>query len=145
MIGVLDYQTSSIPQPGFRCPRVVFPILLTFAHVNLCWQISRLILPSVCADAARPDTAWTAAAWMPAAAIMHNFGFLAGVLVLLASSSCAGWVLYDYLRRRAAQLPEAAGTLAWRLWVLALLWGAWLPIHGDFSFVWQFRQWAVYG
>ena len=145
MAVVLDYHPCPSPHlaRAWVPPRIVLPLLLIFAHVNLCWQISCLILRSMSGNDPPVSILWCPAIWLPGAAVMGTLGAGPGLLVVVLASAGAGWLLFDVLTRFLAREKAPGGTFAWRFWTLAFLWCAWLPVPGDWSFVGQFRLWAI--
>lgn len=144
---VLDYQRH--PDPSRRrillSPQVVLPVVLAALHIHLSWQINRVMLIGLCGGDLRTAPRWCSAAWTPGAALMGRLGPGLGVVVLLAGSALAGWMLCQLLGCLAARTPRPGGAFGWRYAATLLLWAGWLPVPGDWSFVAQFREWAVFG
>ncbi len=97
MTQVLEY---AHPRVGGRPNAIPAPItltLLTYAHLNLCWQISRLMLVPVCERLGHQFFAWTPVGWLPGSVATLVGGPGLGAAVMFFMSLFAGRIMQGVL------------------------------------------------
>ena len=137
---VLPYFTGNLATPRLL-PVVIFPILLTFAHINLCWQLSQIMIEPICGAARLDFPVWTPAAWIPGTFLAH-YNLAAGLLVMLLPSILAGAFLWSVIVRLLSG-GSASGFASWRCAALLLLWACWIPLPAMDSVAFLFTRWAI--
>jgi hypothetical protein len=147
---VLEYATGDETTPTGWIPPAALPVLLIYAHVNLCWQTSRLMLDPVCKQMGTHFSAWTPVAWLPGCAVTLWAGTGWGTAVMFLMSVLSGQLLYAVISRYCLgnQLLDAKARLAvalrdWRVWTAALLWLGWVQVPSMLAFICQFEIWAT--
>lgn len=119
-------------------------ILLTYAHINLCWQISRAMLLATCGHLYPNFTAWTPLAWLPGCAVTLWLGQAAGWVLMFGVSVIAGRMMRDLLARNRDEISSFETLVRdWRTWVTGALWLMWVPVPAVYAFVYQFAAWAT--
>jgi hypothetical protein len=124
-----------------RIPPAIFPILLTFAHINLCWQLSQTMISRICWAERLDFSVWAPAAWIPGSVIAGHAGIL-GLLAMLLPSILAGGLLWNVITRYCGGIRPVFGAASWRFGALVLLWACWLPIPAPYSVACLFSNWA---
>jgi hypothetical protein len=142
---VLEYAGEGVePRDPLLSPFMV-QLLLAYAHVNLCWQVSQLMLVSVCSHLHSDFVAWTPLAWLPGNVAAYYFGRVAGIALMFLVSAVAGQMAYRTLMRRQTVADHGAYALPreWQTWMTAALWLVWIPVPALFAFAYQFAQWVT--
>ncbi|MGN6369757.1 MAG: hypothetical protein ACTHN5_15975 [Phycisphaerae bacterium] len=142
---VLEYAGGSVePRERILSP-FMMQLLLAYAHANVCWQVSQLMLASVCSHMQADFFAWTPLAWLPGSVATHYVGRVVGVSLMFLVSMVAGQMAYGVMMRRKRVVDPGAGALLhdWRTWATAALWLVWLPVPALFAFAYQFAQWVT--
>ena len=142
---VLEYAGDSVEPRGQALSPFVVQLLLAYAHANLCWQVSQLMLVSVCSHLNTHFIAWTPLAWLPGNVATYYLGRVAGIALMFLLSVVAGQMMYGVLIRRQPLMDHGVGGVLreWRTWVTAALWLAWIPVPALFAFAYQFSEWAT--
>ena len=131
-------------------PPAAITVVLTYAHVNLCWQLSRLMLEPVCKQLGTHFSAWTPVAWLPGCATTLWAGSGWGSAMMFLCSVLAGRLMHLVLSQYCMGENAAKGRVImagmirdWRVWLTAVLWLAWLPVPSMLAFICQFEVWAT--
>jgi hypothetical protein len=147
---VLEYAPRLQERSTPWMPSAAFPILLIYAHINLCWQISRLMLEPVCNHVDPHFSAWTPVAWLPGSVTTLFAGSGWGTVVMFLMSVFAGRLMHGVISRYClsdawSQNTFRVGTFLhdWRVWLTAILWLAWVPVPSMLAFIYQFEVWAI--
>jgi hypothetical protein len=120
----------------------IFPILLTFAHINLAWQISQLMIARVCWADKLDFSLWVPAAWAPGLLVARHSVPL-GLLLMLIPSILAGQLLWQTILRCRDGLRPILDISSLRCAAMLLLWTCWLPMPAPYSVAYLFSRWAV--
>ena len=139
---VLAYARRLPSDARFHIPPAIFPILLTFAHLYLCWQLNQPLILRLCRSETIAPSVWAPAAWIPGVILAQSFGPL-GVLLMILPSLLAGFLLWEVIVRYRDGLRPIFGPAAWRFLLLLFLWLCWVPVPAPYSFAYCFCQWAA--
>jgi hypothetical protein len=146
---LLEYAAPREERQTGWIPPAVITVLLTYAHVNLCWQLSRLMLEPMCKQIGTHHSAWTPVAWLPGCATTLWAGSGGGMAMMFLSSVLAGRLMHEVLSHycldaTAASTFRVMGVIRdWRVWMTAVLWLAWVPVPSVLAFICQFEVWAT--
>lgn len=145
MAFVLEYARPATGRRWDAIPSSISLTLLTYAHVNLCWQMSRLMLVPVCKQLGHSFVAWTPVAWLPGSLAMLRVGPGLGTVIMFLSSLLAGRLMQEILLRYYDGLGGGWRALVsnWRVWVATVLWFGWIPVPAVMAFIYQFSVWAI--
>lgn len=141
---VIEYARSERRSARELLTSQILGVLLTFAHINLCWQGSRQLIVSVCEHSAGNFVTWTPMAWLPGTVIANYLGETTGLICMAAMSVLAAHMLQKFLMTHRDGIRLDSSLLGdSRLWVIAALWLVWLPVPASNAFVYQFTDWAI--
>ena len=145
MAVVLEYAGQSVGRRGTLLSPFSLQLLLTYTHVNLCWQFSRLTIASVCSHMHADFLAWTPVAWLPGSLAGAYLGKGLGMALMFLCSIVAGKMMQGLLARYRDSLDTPSDSLIhdWRTWATAVLWLGWIPVPAIFAFAYQFSEWAT--
>jgi hypothetical protein len=146
MAVVLEYAARPTDPHRPLLSPLAMQILLTYAHVNLCWQVSQTMLADACSHMEPNFVAWTPLAWLPGCLATLWVGKAAGAAVMFLVSIFAGRMMCGFLTRYRNGLQGRAYGFwhDWRTWIVAVLWLMWIPVPALYAFVYQFGAWATH-
>jgi hypothetical protein len=145
MAVVLEYAGTTPTRRNEILSPFYWQLLLAYAHANICWQISRLMIVSVSSHLHPNFSAWTPVAWLPGGIAACYLGKAAGVAIMLLFSAFAGQMMHRLLVRwQSTNVTDHAALLQeWRTWATAALWMMWIPVPALYAFAYQFSVWAT--
>ena len=140
---VLSYAGTHTAPARPIVPPALFPILLTYAHIDLCWQVGKTMVGPICLAESLDFSIWSPLAWIPGLLLSRSLGPV-GILFLILPSILAGLILYQVICRYRDHVHPLFGPAYWRLFALLLLWACWIPVPATWSLAHLFAHWTVH-